>query len=158
MYHALAGSVGQPGAYAWVQTWGSSPGADRGLYADFLEEVAGILEKPALKEAAKLFRESYNHWRAFAEALLPNDIPLFGESKKLIQRKHNLFIEEGDAALDEIREINLRLNELLAQAESDFPLSRAEAADFRANLRDHILNISEIEKGAIDSLQEAMVQ
>ncbi|MGZ9236183.1 MAG: BtrH N-terminal domain-containing protein, partial [Anaerolineales bacterium] len=36
MYHALAGSPVQPGAYHWVNTWGSADGAERGLYADFL--------------------------------------------------------------------------------------------------------------------------
>jgi hypothetical protein len=73
MYHVLAGSVGQPGAYSWIQTWGSSPGADRGLYADFLDEAAEILKKPAMKESAKQFRESDSLWCELAEALLPDD-------------------------------------------------------------------------------------
>lgn len=157
MYHALAGSVGQPGAYAWVQTWGSCPGADRSLYADFLKEAAVILEKPALKESAKLFHDSFVHWLAFSDALLPDEIPLFGESKRLIQHKHDLFINEGDTALEAIKEINIRLNKLLAQAESDFPLSQAEVADFRANLRDQILKISAVEQAAISSLQKAVM-
>jgi hypothetical protein len=76
MYHALAGSVGQPGAYSWVQTWGAASGAERGLYADFLDEAAAILKKPALSEPAEGFRESYSLWFEFAEALLPDDIPL----------------------------------------------------------------------------------
>ena len=157
MYHALAGAVGQPGAYAWIQTWGSAPGAERGLYADFLEEGATILKKPALKDSAEKFRESYSLWCQFAEALLPDGLPLLGESKNLIQRRHDLFIQKGEAALDEIKAINLRLNELLAQAETDFPLSQSQAADFRAHLRDRLLKISEIEQKAIQSLQRAVM-
>jgi hypothetical protein len=158
MYHALAGSPVQPGAYHWVNTWGSADGADRGLYADFLLEAAQILKKPALKEAAEKFRESHKLWLAFAETLLPDDIPLLGESKKLVQRKHDLFIHTGEAALSEIKQINFRLNEILSQSEKDFPFSNVQAEEFRANLRDILLRISAVERQAIDLLQSAILK
>ena len=157
MYHALAGSVGQPGAYSWIQTWGSGPGAERGLYADFLDEAALILKKPALKESAERFRESYTLWLEFAEVLLPDDLPLLGESKNLLQHEHDLFVEQGESALGEIKDIHIRLRELLAQAKIDFPLSGSEAMDFRAHLRDMILNISAVEQEAVEVLQRAVV-
>jgi hypothetical protein len=157
MYHALAGAVGQPGAYSWVQTWGSASGAERGLYADFLDEAAEILKKPGLKDSGEIFRESYLLWCEFADALLPEDVPLLGESKHLIQRAHDLFIEQGDTALPEIKKINLRLNELLAQSETSFPLSPAEAADFRAHLRDILVKLSAVEQKAVESLQQAVM-
>jgi hypothetical protein len=157
MYHALAGSPVQPGAYQWVNTWGSADGADRGLYADFLLEAAQILNKPTLKESAGKFRESRKLWLAFAEALLPDDIPLLGESKTLIKKKHDLFINQGEGALPEIKQINSRLNELLSQSENDFPLSNAQAADLRTNLRYILLKISSVERQAVDLLQSAIV-
>jgi hypothetical protein len=157
MYHALAGSPVQPGAYHWVNTWGSAAGADRGVYADFLLEAAQILKKPSIKEAAEQFRESHRLWLAFAAALLPDDVALLGESKKLIQRKHDLFIENGESALPEIKKINSRLNELLSQSEKDFPLSNAEAASLRANLRDILVQISAVERQAVDLLQSAIL-
>jgi hypothetical protein len=157
MYHALAGSPVQPGAYHWVNIWGSADGADRGLYADFLLEAAQILKKPSIKESAEKFRESCRLWLEFADALLPDDIPLLGESKMLIQKKHDLFISKGEAALPEIKQINSRLNELLSQSEKDFPLSNAEAASLRANLREILLKISAVEREGIDLLQSAIV-
>jgi hypothetical protein len=157
MYHALAGSPVQPGAYDWVNTWVSADGADRGLYADFLTEAAQILKKPALKESAGKFRESYKLWLKFADALLPNEVPMLAESKKLIQKKHDLFIQKGETALPEIKQINARLNELLEQSKTDFPLSSAQAAELRANLRDILLKISAVEQTAVDLLQNAIV-
>ena len=157
MYHALAGSPVQPGAYHWINTWGAADGAERGLYADFLLEAAQILKRPALKEAAEKFRESHTLWLAFADALLPDDVPLLGESKKLIQKKHDLFIDKGETALPEIKQINARLNELLSQSEKDFPLSQDQAADLRANLRDTLLKIKMAEEQAVDLLQRAIV-
>jgi len=158
MYHALAGSPVQPGAYQWVNTyWVSSDGADRGLYADFLDEASLILKKPALKEAAEKFLESHRLWLQFGDALLPDDIPLLGESKKLIQKKHDLFINEGDTALPEIKKCNARLQKLLEQSETDFPLSDEQAAELRSNLRDILLKISAVEKSAVDLLQSAIL-
>jgi hypothetical protein len=157
MYHALAGSPVQPGAYHWINTWGSADGADRGLYADFLLEAAQILKRPALKNTADKFRESHKLWLAFADGLLPDDVPLLGESKKLIQKKHDLFVDKGESALPEIKEINTRLHELLKQSESSFPLSKAQAADLRANLRDILLNIKMVEEQAVDLLQHEIV-
>jgi hypothetical protein len=157
MYHALAGSPVQPGAYHWINTWGSADGADRGLYADFLLEAAQILKRPALKDAAETFRESHKIWLAFADALLPDDVPLLGESKRLIQKKHDLFINKGETALPEINQINARLNELLSQSENTFPLSNAEAANLRANLRDILLKIKTVEGHAVELLQRAIL-
>ena len=157
MYHALAGAPHQPGAYNWVNTWGSADGAERGLYADFLEEATQILKKPALKQAADQFRESYSLWLQFAEALLPDDVPMLGESKTLIRGRQRLFVEQGEAALPEIKKINARLRELLKASETDFPLTQAEAAELRANLSDLITKISAVEQQAVDLLQSAIV-
>ncbi|HXQ35064.1 MAG TPA: DUF4872 domain-containing protein, partial [Anaerolineales bacterium] len=147
----------QPGAYHWVMTWGSANGAERGLYADFLDEAAQILKKLALKESAEKFRESYELWLKFADALLPDDVPLLGESKKLIQKKHDLFINKGESALEDIKKINSRLNELLEESKTDFPLSNTQASEFRANLRDILLKISAVEKQAVDLMQNAIL-
>ena len=157
MYHALAGSPAQPGAYHWINTWGSADGAERGLYADFLLEAAQILKKPSLKEVAEKLRESHKLWLAFADALLPDDVPLLGESKKLIQKKHDLFIDKGEAALPEIKQINERLNGMLSQSETDFPLSNSQAADLRTNLQKILLKIKAVETEALEILQRAIL-
>jgi hypothetical protein len=157
MYHALAGSPVQPGAYHWIMTWGAADGAERALYADFLDEAAQILKKPSLKDAAGEFRESHKSWLELADAMLPDDVPLLGESKQLIQKKHQLFIDQGESGLPEISEINVRLNELLKESETDFPLTDALAADLRTNLRDILLKISAKEQEAVTLLQNAIL-
>ena len=157
MYHALAGSPVQPGAYQWINTWGSADGADRGLYADFLLEAAQLLKRPALNEAAEKFGKSYELWLTFADALLPDDVQLLGESKKLIQEKHDLFVKKGESALPEIKQINTRLNDLLAESKNEFTLSKAQAAEFRANLREILLQIKTVEQQAVDLLQRAIL-
>src|SRR5579872_3220839 len=48
LFQALAGRTAQPGVFIWVMTWGAAPDAERGLFADFIEEAAEILNKPKL--------------------------------------------------------------------------------------------------------------
>jgi hypothetical protein len=100
---------------------------------------------------------SHKLWLAFADALLPDDIPLLGESKELIQKKHDLFVEKGESGLPEIKQINIGLNDLLAQSENDFPLSNEDAAALRGNLRDILFKIKTVEQQAVDLLQRAIL-
>ena len=75
----------------------------------------------------------------------------------MIARKHKLFVEKGEDAIAEIQKIHKRHRELLKESENEFPLSSAQAADLRTNLRDHILKISGAEKQAVDLMQNAIV-
>jgi hypothetical protein len=156
MYQALAGSVTQPGAFTWVNLWGAGDGAERALYADFLDEAAVLLQKKSLKEAAKYFRSSHAQWLKFGDALLPSAVPAFQEAKTLMLRKKQLFVEQGDDAMDEIREINSRLRKLEQGAAKDFPLTQVQAAELRQSLREHVLKISGIEQKAVELLQASM--
>jgi hypothetical protein len=156
LYAALAGDTIQPGTFDWINTWSVGGGAERGLYADFLDEAAAILNKPDLKSAATQFRSAANAWRALADALLPDGVPLLKETRDLKLRRHRLFIEQGGEVLDEIRTINARLQEIKTVAAEDFPLSPNEAAVMRGNLAQQVLNIRDLERKAVQMMQAAM--
>jgi len=89
--------------------------------------------------------------------MLPDDVPLLGESKKLIRKKQDLFVHTGEAALPEIKKINVRLRELLKKSKTDFPLSDGQTAELRANLREIVLKIGAVEKEAVNLLQRAIL-
>lgn len=156
LYAALAGDTVQPGAFDWISTWGTGDGADRDVYADFLDEAAMILNKPDLRTAAARFRTAAVAWRALAAALLPDDVPLLKETRDLKLRKRRLFIERGGEALDDIRAINTRLDELKRSAAETFPLSEAEVRDWREKLAQRVLTIRDQERAAVEMMQAAM--
>lgn len=160
LYNALAGfSEGKfnpPGAFVWINCFWASDGAERNLYADFLDEAAVLLEKKSLKDVAKQFRFSHKKWLQFADAILPSSITPFGEVKKLLLQKHKLFVEQGEDGRDEIEKINIRLKKVEAEITKKFPMPSSQVAEFRAELRDHIIGIAEVEKQAIDLLQASM--
>lgn len=155
LYSALAGDIGQPGTFDWIMSWNGSDGAERGLYADFLDEAAAILGKPALKAVGAQFRQSAAAWNALATALLPDDIPLFKETRELKLRKRALF-QQGMTTIDERKAINARLSELKNTA-ADFTMSAGDYAAFRETLRTHILKIRDLEQTAVTELQAAVI-
>jgi hypothetical protein len=156
MYAALAGNVVQPGMFDWICTWGAGDGAERGVYADFLDEAAAILGKPALKAAGAKFREAAEAWCAFGDALLPDHVALFKETRDLKLRKNDLFIQKGGDGLDDIRAVNKQLEAIRASVAKNFPLSPSEAAIMREGLRDRLLKIHDIEREAVEAMQGAI--
>jgi len=155
MWLGLAGSVVQPGAYGFIKR---EPGnsAERGMYADFLDEAAIILKKPALNEAAAQFRQSESAWSALAEMMLPDDVPLLKEAKNLLNRKQAVFVEQGGDGLSEIRAINMRFAALQAEAAANFPLDEAQLTAFRERLSEQVLKIRDVETQAFNCLQAVM--
>lgn len=156
LFNALAGDRYQPGLVGWIMTWGISDGAERDAYAQFLDEAAQILNKPDLRDAANKFRQSADVWRKVAYAALPDDVPALKEARELKLQRSQLFREHGAEKLDEIQQINNRLDEIKASAAQNFPMSENEVTALRENLREHVLQILDIEKDAIEMLQAAV--
>lgn len=69
--NVFAGGRGLAGAllsaYEAIEPVGSDGGHLRGLYADFLDEAAALLEEPRLSEAAVAYRGLAERWHALAE-------------------------------------------------------------------------------------------
>lgn len=66
-----------------VQPVGMDGGHLRTLYAEFLDEAATLLDTPALRESADLFRQAADRWDEVAEAALPSDVPEFARLREL---------------------------------------------------------------------------
>lgn len=129
--------------------------AERHLFADFLEEAAIILNKPALAEITPKFRQAGQAWKTLGEIVLPDDVSLFKETRDLMLHKHSLFLNKGDVVEDEMRTANQRLEEMKTESE-DFPLSENEVVKLQKRIAEQVMGIHDIEFEAIAALQEAM--
>jgi hypothetical protein len=135
---------------------GTAGDAERGLYADFLDEAALLLEQPALRETAVRYRHAAAAWRELPALLLPDDVAPFAEARDLLNRRHALFLEQGGAAQAEIVTINERLAALRRSMETGFPLTEAEAAAQQEGLAEAVLRIRAAEETAVLGLKEAL--
>jgi hypothetical protein len=147
--------AGLTSAFEDINTFGKEGNAERQLYANFLEEASVILNRPALGAVATHFRRSAQAWDALSAALLPDDVARFGETRRLLLRKHRLFLEQGNGALTEIRLINQRLAEIKREIAVS-PLSDAATRELCAQIATHVLAIHELEAGAVAELKAAM--
>jgi hypothetical protein len=149
--------AGLTSAFTDISTFGKDGNAERMMYAAFLDEASVVLNKPGLKEAAEQFRMSAQAWDELSLALLPDVVALFKETRELMLCWHKLFLNQGNQALAEIRQINARLEAIQQGISADFPLNGAEVEVFCANLRDHILRIHDIEYAAVSTLRAVMI-
>jgi hypothetical protein len=155
MWMALAGDIVQPGAYTWIKH-GQGNSAERGMYADFLDEASQLLDKPDLKTVSVLYRESEKLWDELAEMLLPEDVPLFKETKDLLDRRRSLYIEHGAQSTDERIAINHRLRTIQQIVTEDFPMDDSQVTAFREGLAEQVLKIHDKEREAVECLQDVM--
>jgi hypothetical protein len=154
LFQALAGRTAQPGVFIWVMTWGAAPDAERGLFADFIEEAAEILNKPKLLQIAGQFRGSAALWRKLAEAALPDSIPVLSETRRLLLRQRELFIEKGQAADVMRREIRAELEKTAKAAADVLDPSSEVVLRLKDELRKHVLQIHDMERAAVHALQD----
>ncbi len=139
-----------------ITIFGKDGGAERQLYAQFMDEASSLLEISELSMIADKFRKSAEAWDDLSTALLPEEVPLFKETRELMLEKHHMFLEKGNSAFDEIHRIGDRLAEIKQQVSEDFPLNSSEASDLRASIADKITAVHNIEWDAVKDLKAIM--
>lgn len=143
-------------AYQYLELFFTGGNGARGVYADFLDEGAIILEKPALKTTAEQFRVCASAWGDFVALLLPDSVAPFKETRELMRRDYDVFLAKGGAAGDERRGIAKRLEAIKDDMDAHFPLTEAEAKTMREGLAEGIMKVHDAEKLAIDMLCESV--
>lgn len=139
-------------AHDFIEHYGSGGGLMRPLMAEFLDEAAQAIGKPALIDPMKRYSELGRAWSDLADAALPDYLPLCREAKRLLAEKAELTFSGDDDAPQQIRGIWSRLEELRASARECFPLNEAQCEDLRADLKSRILAIHEQETAACAAL------
>jgi hypothetical protein len=150
MYNGLITS------YKYIQKWYTGGSGARHIYADFLDEAAVILRKPALADGAMQFREAARLWEAFMRTVLPDDCAPLREARVLMDREYDLFVSRGIQAHAEYRQIQERLAALRQNMETGFPLDDTAAAALRQAMAAHIRAIAQTERQAFDTLKSAL--
>ena len=108
--------------YEGIEPVGSHGGHLRGLYADFLDEAAALLDAPRLTEAATAYRELAERWHALAELALPADVPEFAALREALAAVHESVVARGDAGQEEAAEAAGQLWALREQLDAAPPV------------------------------------
>jgi Butirosin biosynthesis protein H, N-terminal/Domain of unknown function (DUF4872) len=138
--------------YDNVEPVGSWGGNLRGLYADFLDEAAGLLGDDRLRPAAAAYRDLAARWHAVAEAALPADREPFAEVRRLTDELARL-LARGDAGRPRAAAAAGRLWAARDRWRSEFP---ADADAFLAGLAEAVGAVYEAETAALAALGGAL--
>lgn len=152
-FSALAGGGMQPGLYGCIMQGGFGDGAERGAYADFLDEAATLLDKPGLRAAVADFRASQGEWRALASALLPADATALAEARALKDRRQVAFRTQPADAIQIMRDCDERISALRTACGQAWPQSEAAITAWQADIAMRVLAIHDIEFGAVRKMQ-----
>ncbi|MCL4253403.1 MAG: hypothetical protein KJ043_06455, partial [Anaerolineae bacterium] len=87
---------------------------------------------------------------------LPEDVPMLKKAREYSDIKAESFIENGNLAVDEMKRCEAQLSALKKQSETDFPMTSAEIADLRTEIRRHVLMVHDAEQEAVLALKTAM--
>jgi hypothetical protein len=130
--------------------------ADRLLYADFLDEAAIVLNRPALAGIAPQFRQAAAAWRALSLTLLPDNVEPFARYRALTDTSYQHFFDQGAGAAAKRVHIAGQLEGILAAMENDFPLEAAGVHIMRDNIASQLMAIHDVEAAAVADLKEVM--
>jgi len=152
LVQALAGAIGQPGVWDWIETWGTAGGADRETYAAFLEEASVWIGNGDLARPAANLTESASLWRRLADAAMPDQVPEFKRLKSLKQRHVAVWRELGLASLGERAAIREEVRSLI-EAATESAVLKSMAAEIRQQMAGIVLQIADLEESAIRGLR-----
>lgn len=139
--------------FSHIELRGYGGSAFRGLYADFLDQAAGVLKKSALKKVAEQFRESEASWRAISDAALPDSIPLLKETREALTRRSVLIRKPRTTAIDkELESLRDRLKQLHERSAKELSLSKADTLDLFGAISERVLETEKIERAAFTEL------
>ena len=127
------------------------------MYAEFLEEVAGPLDRPELAGLAGDYRELAAAWTALAETAVAaaGDGPL-ARGAALLATRRRLVEERGAAAAAELADVQAELAALAREAADPQPLDPAALSALLAGLRARVLALADAEEAAATALRAAV--
>jgi hypothetical protein len=133
-----------------VEPVGVTGGHLRGLYADFLDEAADLLDAPTLRECAAEFRGVAARWHAVAEAALPADVPEYARLRTLTAA-----LAAGVAAGDEGAAERADAAAELWHLRMEYDAAPPVAPDF-SELAARVAEVYEAEVATVDRLRKAL--
>jgi len=141
--------------FGQIELRGNGGSAFRGMYADFVDQAAGVLKKPALKKVADQFRESEASWHKIALAALPDSIPILKETRETFDRRATLLRKPRTPKVnEELDSLRTRLKELRESSAKELALSPEARLDLFSSIRSRVLETEAIERAAFTDLNK----
>jgi hypothetical protein len=125
----------------------------RSLYADFLDEAAGVVNLPALKQAARDFHATGQQLAAFADLALPDAITPMRQTKALLTERYAAYQRHDMLTVEKV---SAELEQMQLTYDRAFPMEDAAVSALFEQLSTTLMTIYEAESAALDTLKSAL--
>lgn len=153
LVQALAGKVGQPGVWDWIETWGTAGSADRLTYVDYLRSLTQITGNPGFEGAVPCLVESAAAWSRLADACLPDSVPAFARLHDLKSTYRALWYDNGPASAEARAEVRKEMQEITAEIGGN-PALVSIAPEIQSAMATNLLEIAHLELDAFERLRQ----
>lgn len=153
--NALVGTIAQPSVFAWIELWGTTDGADRGTYADFLTQLSARTKNTELTEIAKQFEMSRQLFTELAEASLPDQIADCRRVKELRRELRSQWFELGTGSIQRREELRAEHKQLVQTLGESKEFADA-APQIRQAMSQKLMEIADVEEPAVNQLRTAL--
>ncbi|MCU0499428.1 MAG: BtrH N-terminal domain-containing protein [Anaerolineae bacterium] len=130
----------------------SGTGGLRGLYADFLDESAGLIDREGLRTVATLYRDLARRWDHLAEIALSDEIAPLAEAKQLLKQRHALLMQGGDA-WEQSRTLTTDLRAIGSAYRHQFPADQTAINRLFESISAELIGIYQDEVAALAALR-----
>lgn len=130
----------------------------RGLYAEFLDQAAALLDNPRLEQPAAAFRSAAQSWHIVAETALPDDEPALARLRDLTVAVRQAIVDPAAVTPEEADQSAAELWALRAELDRDFLLDDAQVSDLFARLSAAVEEVYARETAAVAQLAQAIGQ
>ena len=146
LWHAL-----QQG-FIYIETGGTGGSAFRPMFVRYLQEIDEHFPFKGLDAVIEKYQKAAEIWSEIAVHLLPDEYPNLRQVREWILEQNRIGEERPSDALDQIQEINRAIDENADQIMEEV----AQAPAFLPQAQEWILRLYEIERGAIQLLQQTI--
>ena len=134
---------------------GASGGHLRELYAEFLDDAATVLERPALRDAAVAWREAGDMWEDLADATVPPALPGATEAVAAAEDLHAAVLA-GEPGRERARAAARAVWETRDRYAREFPLPKDDIRALFADLSSRLAAIRDAEVEAVEATARAI--
>jgi len=146
LWHALCQG------FIYIETGGTGGSSMRPMFTRYLREVSELFSMKGMERAIAKYEEAGSIWSEIAISLLPNEYPILRKVRKWLLEQNQLDEAQKAGALQRMLEINHEIDthkdEIMAEI--------THASEFLQTTQEKILQLYEIEKEAIQLLQDVI--
>jgi hypothetical protein len=138
--------------FIYIETGGTGGSAFRPIFTRFLREIHELYPMKGMEQVIAKYKEAGKLWSDIAISLLPNEYPMLKKVRKGILEQNRIGEAQAPGALQQMRDINHEME----THKDEIMTEIAHAPEFLQTTQEKILQLYEVEKEAIQLLQEVI--